>query len=154
MTVRSTGGRFRYSAVIPFPVEHVWGLMIQTERMPEWNTDLAEVRDISGPMDRVGGGYRQVWQFFGLRMASKGLWQVVKVEPLRHREYRGITPMGPMVGRDWFEPVPEGTRLSVEIEYGRPFGPLTRLMEPLAQRIMARTMRANAHALTTLLRSE
>ena len=41
----------RFSAVIPFPVERVWGLMIQPERMAEWNTEIPEVRDITGPMD-------------------------------------------------------------------------------------------------------
>ena len=44
----------RFSADIPFPVEQVWGLMIQPERMAEWNTEIPEVRDITGPMDRVG----------------------------------------------------------------------------------------------------
>ena len=51
------------------------------------------------------------------------LRQVTAVEPLRHREFRGLTPMGPMIGRDWFEAIPEGTRLTVQIEYTPPWGP-------------------------------
>ena len=87
-------GEVRFSAVIPFPVERVWRLMIQPERMAEWNTEIPEVRDITGPMDRVGGGYRQVWRFAGRWMVSKGLWQVTAVEPLRHRDSAASHPWG------------------------------------------------------------
>lgn len=141
----------RVSAVIPFPVERVWGLMIQPERMAEWNTEIPEVRDISGPMDRVGGGYRQVWGFAGRRMVSKGLWQVTAVEPFRHREFRGLTPMGPMIGRDWFEPIAEGTRLTIEVEYTPPWGTVGRLLDPFLRAMFRRTVARNARALAALL---
>jgi|GEM_PF-2924662 len=64
----------RHSAVIPFPLEKVWGLVIKPERMAEWNTEISEVLDIAGPMDRIGGGYRQIWRLAGRRMVSPGLW--------------------------------------------------------------------------------
>jgi Polyketide cyclase / dehydrase and lipid transport len=143
-----------YTSVIPFPVERVWGLMIQPERMAEWNTEIAEVRDITGSMDRVGGGYRQVWRFAGRRMVSKGLWQVTSVEPLRHREFRGLTPMGPMIGRDWFEPIAEGTRLTIQVEYTPPWGPVGRLLDPFMQAMFRRTVARNGGAITALLAEE
>ena len=147
-------GEVRFSAVIPFPAARVWGLMIQPERMAEWNTEIPEVRDITGPMDRVGGGYRQVWRFAGRRMVSKGLWQVTAVEPLRHREFRGLTPMGPMVGRDWFEPIEEGTRLTIQVEYTPPWGPLGRLLDPILRAMFRRTVARNGRALAALLADE
>ena len=60
-------GEVRFSAVIPFPVAQAWGLMIQSERMAEWDTEIPEVYDITGPMDRVGGGCRKVWRVAGRR---------------------------------------------------------------------------------------
>ena len=144
----------RVSAVIPFPVERVWGLMIQPERMAEWNTEIPEVRDIRGPMDRVGGGYRQVWRVAGRRMVSRGLWLVTEVEPLQHREFRGLTPMGPMIGRDWFEPIAEGTRLTVQVEYTPPWGLVGRLLDPLMRAMFRRTVTRNGRALTALLAEE
>ncbi len=144
----------RVSAVIPFPVERVWDLMIQPERMADWNTEVPEVRDISGPMDRVGGGYRQVWRVAGHRMVSRGLWLVTEVEPLRHREFRGLTPMGPMIGRDWFEPIAAGTLLTVEVEYTPPWGLVGRLLDPLMRAMFRRTVARNGRALTTLLADE
>ncbi len=144
----------RVSAVIPFPVERVWGLMIQPERMAEWNTEIPEVRDICGPMDRVGGGYRQVWRFAGRRIVSKGLWRVTAVEPLRHREFRSLTPMGPMVGRGWFEPIAEGTRLTIQVEYPPPWGRVGRLIDPILRAMFRRTVARNGRALTALLADE
>ena len=143
--------RVRYAAVIPFQLADVWDLMIRPERMAEWNTELPEVRDIAGPMDRVGGGYRQVWRFFGRRMVAPGLWLVTAVEARHYREFRGITPMGPMVGRDWFEPVEGGTRVTIEVEYSPPLGPLGRLVDPLLQSMFRRTVARNGQALAALL---
>jgi hypothetical protein len=143
-----------YTSVILFPVERVWGLMIQPERMAEWNTEIPEVRDITGPMDRVGGGYRQVWRVAGRLMVSKGLWQVTAVEPSRHREFRGLTPMGPMIGRDWFEPIAEGTRLTIQVEYTPPWGPVGRLLDPFMQAMFRRTIGRNGRAIAALLAGE
>jgi hypothetical protein len=125
--------------------------MIKPERMAEWNAEISEVIDITGPMDRVGGGYRQVWRFAGRRRVSKGLWQVTAVEPLRYREFRGLTPMGPMVGRDWFEPIDEGTRVTIEVEYTPPWGPVGRLLDPILRAMFRRTALRNGRALTALL---
>lgn len=146
--------RVRYSAVIPFLVERVWALMIRPERLAEWNAEIPEVRHITGPMDRVGGGYRQVWRVAGRRMVSKGLWQATAVEPFRHREFRGLTPMGPMVGRDWFEPIEGGTRLTVEVEDTPPWGPVGRLLDPIFRAMFRRTVARNGRALTALLADE
>jgi hypothetical protein len=53
----------RQQAFVGAPIDRVWDLVILPARMPEWNGELAEARDVCGPMDRVGGGYRQVWRF-------------------------------------------------------------------------------------------
>lgn len=74
--------RLRIEATIPIPLKAVWDLMVQADRMPEWNTELAEVLDVSGNTDRVGGGYRQVWKLFGRRIESKHPWRITAVVPL------------------------------------------------------------------------
>lgn len=146
---------FRIDAVIPAPLASVWDLMVQVKRMPEWNTELVEVLDVTGNTDRVGGGYRQVWRLLGRRIESKHPWRVTAVEPYRWREFCGILPIGvEAVGRDTFEAVDGGTRVTVEIEYDRPWGVIGLLMGPLMQTMLRRTMRANGRALTELLRRE
>ena len=87
-------------------------------------------------------------------MVSKGLWQVTAVEPLQHREFRGLTPMGPMVGDDRFEPVEGGTRLTIAIEYTPPWGSVGRLLDPILRAMFRRTVARNGKALTALLSAE
>lgn len=146
---------FRVEATIYASLNDVWDLMVQSHRMPEWNTELVEVLDVTGNTDRIGGGYRQVWKLLGRRIESKHPWLVTAVQPYRSRELRGLLPIGvPAIGRDRFEAVDEGTRLVVEIEYATPWGILGRLLEPVMHRMLRRTMAANAAALATIVRRE
>lgn len=146
---------FRIQATIPAPLADVWDLMVQANRMPDWNTELVEVLDISGNTDRIGGGYRQVWKLFGRRIESRHPWLVTAVDPYRSREFRGVLPIGvEAVGRDRLEAVDGGTRVTVEIEYATPWGFVGRLMEPIMRSRLQRTMAKNALALTDLLRRE
>ena len=146
---------FRIQATVPAPLTEVWDLMVQADRMAEWNTELVEVLDVAGNTDRVGGGYRQVWKLFGRRIESRHPWLVTAVEPYRSREFRGVLPIGVgAVGRDRLEAVDGGTRVTVEIEYATPWGVVGRLMEPLTHALLRRTMARNARALTDLLRRE
>ena len=119
-----------------------------------------EYRDPGGPRHhradgpsrgRVPTGLALRWPPDGLQ---KGLWQVTAVEPLRHREFRGLTPMGPMVGRDWFEPIEEGTRLTIQVEYTPPWGPVGRLLDPIVRAMFRRTVARNGRAFTALLADE
>jgi uncharacterized protein YndB with AHSA1/START domain len=146
---------FRIEATIAAPLSSVWDLMVQSHRMPEWNTELAEVLDISGNTDRIGGGYRQVWRLFGRRVESQHPWLVTAVEPYRSREFRGILPIGvEAVGRDRLEAVDGGTLVTVEIEYAAPWGIVGRLLEPVMRAMLRRTMAANARELSAILRRE
>jgi len=36
------------------PIEHAWEVGTDVARMPQWNVTVAEVRDVSGPMDQLG----------------------------------------------------------------------------------------------------
>jgi hypothetical protein len=146
--------RVRQQAFVSAAIDRVWDFVILPERMPEWNGELAEVRDVCGPMDRVGGGYRQVWRFMGRRLVAPGLWQVVAIDPMRHRVFRGVTPMGPVIGQDWFDSVDDGTVLTIEAEYEVPLGPFGVVVEPLMRRMFTRTTRRNAQLLDALLAVE
>jgi uncharacterized protein YndB with AHSA1/START domain len=146
---------FRTQATVPAPLADVWDLMVQANRMPEWNTELAEVLDVSGNTDRIGGGYRQVWKLLGRRIESKHPWLVTAVEPYRSREFRGRLPIGvEAVGRDRLEAVADGTLVTVEIEYATPWGVLGTLIDPIMRAMLRRTMAANARELTAILRRE
>jgi ligand-binding SRPBCC domain-containing protein len=145
---------FRYSALIPAPVEAVWDLMVDPARLIEWNTELADVRDVSGPLDHVGAGYRQVFRLAGRPWENPDRWAVVAVDPYRGRQFRGTFLGSRVIGRDSFEPVPHGTRLTVEMEYRPPLGIVGRLLDPMLRRQLRRTLARNSDRLSELLVGE
>ena len=36
------------------PVERIWAVGSDASRIAEWQTNLVEIRDVSGPIDQVG----------------------------------------------------------------------------------------------------
>lgn len=144
----------RYSTVIHAAPERLWDLMVDPARLTEWNTELAEVLDVSGPLDRVGGGYRQVFRFAGRRWENRGHWDVVAVEPYRHREFRGTILGMSVAGRDSFVPVADGTRIEVEVDYEPPWGVLGQMLDPLMRMSLRRTLARNGDRLAAIVTAE
>lgn len=98
------------------PLDEVWGLFIDPDRWLEWNTELADLRDVRGPFDRPGSGYTQVWRL--ARWEREGSWQVIGCEPRRWREVAGMTPIGlAFEAREEFGEVTGGSQVTVQIRW-------------------------------------
>jgi uncharacterized membrane protein len=63
--------------IINAPVEKVFGLLIETEKMPDWMQLLMEVHDIQGK--GVGQKYKWTYKFIGITF--EGMNEVVEEVP-------------------------------------------------------------------------
>ena len=103
------------------PPERVWQAAIDANRLPEWQTSVVEVGDVSGPLDRVGARYASVNRLAGRPI--EGEWEVTRAEPNRLLELRGTAPGGGRaLNRVTFTPTDGGTDVAVEFEYELPGG--------------------------------
>lgn len=102
--------RYSFSVHVDAPLETVFGLWTNLDRMTEWVGGVTKVTDVSGPVDRVGTTWT-VW--FG-RVRSPT--EVVEAE----RPHRFTTRFGNAIlrGRNetTFEPEGDGTRVSEAFE--------------------------------------
>lgn len=111
-------GHVHQEARVNAPVEHVFELACNVERHAEWDPYM-DVRNCSGPVDRVGTTFDSTMHLAGQTIESKGT--VVEAEPLRLIRIRGIADNGGT--SDWlyrFERSGEGTVCSVDIDYEMP----------------------------------
>jgi uncharacterized membrane protein len=100
------------------PIEHVFELACQVERQPEWNPYM-EIREVSGPIDKVGTTFESTFKLLGQTVRSSGM--IVEAEPLRKLHIRGVAENGGT--SDWiyrFERTGEATRCSLDIDYEMP----------------------------------
>lgn len=136
------------------PPERVFELSIQSERIPEWQTNLVEVKDATGPLDRVGASYVGVMKIGGRRL--DGRWEVSRVEKPRYLELRGTAPGGgqaTVINR--FEPAPGGTDLTFELDYELPGGFVGGLADKLfVERSLERDVRHSGENFKAICEAE
>lgn len=128
-------GHYGKTCHIGAPVEEVWELMCDPNRLTEWNTAFDGVIAASGRLDEVGVTFTQVMRVGGIQF--KGRWEITGVESLCRREFGG-TPPGCLScsGRDTFEPTDGGIDLTVELDCKLRGGALGRA----ADRVVARPL--------------
>ena len=105
-------------ARVQAPIEHVFGLAVQVDRQPEWNPYM-EMRDWSGPVDKVGTTFDSTMKLLGQEIRSKST--VVAAEPLRLIHIHGVADNGGT--SDWiyrFEPSGDTTLCTLDIDYEIP----------------------------------
>ncbi len=93
----------------------------KAERLPEWSASLVEVKDVSGPADRVGASYTAVMKLGGRKL--EGRWAVTRVEKPRLVELNGTAPGGgtaTLITR--YAPAAGGTDITTELDYELPGG--------------------------------
>jgi carbon monoxide dehydrogenase subunit G len=123
-------GRISGSIDIDAPLEVCWAINADASRLTEWNPAILEVRDVSGPLDRVGTTYTGVIKAMGRRFDGRN--EVTAVEPMR-----SVTTAGTGVGgakarvRAEFARRGEGTRVTVSIDYDLPGGVFGGIAEKL-----------------------
>lgn len=106
---------------IDAPPEKAFALAIDAARIPEWNSSVVEVKDISGSLDQVGSSYVSVLKLGGRPL--EGRWEVSRVERPRLLEYTGTAPGGGRASaNNRFEASDSGTDITIEIEYDLPGG--------------------------------
>ena len=112
---------------IAAPVDRVWDLLENVRRLPEYSASTQEVRDAPERLTAVGQEYVQVGRLLGLKLASR--WRVTALEPGRLLSNVGtIAPGVCYTLTQRLEPLGgDSTRLSIEIDYTVPGGPLGRL---------------------------
>lgn len=106
---------------IDAPPDKVFALAIDATRIPEWNSSVIEVKDITGPLDQVGSSYVAVLKLGGRRL--EGPWEVTQVERPRLLVLTGTAPGGGRAtATNRFETAGPGTDLTIEVHYELPGG--------------------------------
>jgi uncharacterized membrane protein len=101
--------------------DRVWAVAIDASRIPEWQTNVVEVRDVTGRLDQLGTRYTTVNRIAGRPL--EGEWEVTKAEPNRLLELTGKAPGGGRaVNTVTFTPSEGRTDVTVELEYELPGG--------------------------------
>lgn len=133
------------------PLEDVWALFIDPDRWLEWNTELADIRDVRGPFDYPGAGYTQVWRL--ARWEKEGRWEVTACEPGVWREVAGVTPIGlAFEAREDFRKDANGSQVTVQISWSTPGGMVGRLLDRVvAEPMLRRALRANGRRIRDVL---
>jgi uncharacterized membrane protein len=123
-------GHITESIDIDAPLEVCWAINADASRLTEWNPAILEVRDVSGPLDRVGTTYTGVIKAMGRRFDGRN--EVMKVDPMKSVDTAG-TGVGGAKARVHVEFARRGTgtRVSVTIDYDLPGGVFGGLAEKL-----------------------
>ena len=106
---------------IDAPPERAFALAIDAARLPEWNSSITEVKEISGSLDQVGSSYVSILKLAGRPLESR--WEVSRVESPRLLEFTGTAPGGgKATAKNRFEPAGGGTDITIEVDYELPGG--------------------------------
>jgi uncharacterized membrane protein len=131
-------GHVHNSVHINAPPEVAWEIARDPARIPEWNTTVVAVKDVSGPLDQPGTTYTAVSKLVGRPLDVR--WRIDNVEPLRRVEATASAPGGGSArlsvqyGAD-----AGGTTVTVDIDYELPMGFLGDVVDKLfAERSMTR----------------
>lgn len=102
--------RYTFITEVDAPVELVFDLWTNLDRMHEWIEGVTKVADVTGPIDAVGTRYT-VW-IGGFRSAT----EVIEAERPRRFATRFGNWLLRGANRTTFEPEDEGTRLTQTFE--------------------------------------
>ncbi len=136
------------------PPDRAFELGAHAERIPEWNTSVTEVKDVTGPLDRVGAAYTAIMKIGGRRLEAR--WEVSKIEKPSYIELRGSAPGGgraTLITRNM--PAGGGTDCSLELDYELPGGFIGDLAFKLfAERAVERDFRHSNENFKAIVESE
>jgi len=102
----------------------------QVERTPDWQYDILEVKDVSGPLNRAGAQYTLVYWRFGRRLDQR--MTIGTYDPPRIVEQTANTPLGGrMTSTTRLESSEVGTQILWRMNYRLPGGPIGVLLDRL-----------------------
>jgi uncharacterized membrane protein len=103
------------------PVERIYELALDWKRYPEWNVTYPEVKEVIGPVDKVGTKVHVTTRFLGRQFDVWG--EIVEIEPLRMVKLAGTGPEGSYTTITYrWTPVEGGTECVIEADYQLPAG--------------------------------
>lgn len=112
------------------PIERVFELGTDFNRYPEWNASYAEVKQVTGPTDKVGTRVLGVMKVLGRRMEGWG--EITEVDRPRYLKIAGTGLEGGTVTTIYrATPADTGTDWECEIEYELPAGFLGHIADKL-----------------------
>ena len=113
-------GHARVIHRIGAPIEDVWKLAVDIDRLPEWNP-YWEVRNLTGPFDAVGTTFDGTMRMLGRSIEAVG--KILEVEPTHLIHLEALSPrMGPFDMRFSYDPEAGWTLCTIDIEYKVPAG--------------------------------
>ncbi len=113
-------GHARVIHRIAAPIEEVWKLAIDMERLPEWNP-YWEVRNLTGPFDAVGTTFDGTMRMLGRTI--EGVGKVLEIEPLHLIHLEATSPsVGPFDMHFSYDPDGDTTLCTFDVEYRVPAG--------------------------------
>lgn len=137
--------KFEKSTFINAPVKDVFSYMSEPGNLPEIWPSLIEIRNVQ-PLPNGGYCYEWVYKMAGLRFDGQAEWtEFVKNKRIVDKSKSGIS--GTFVWN--YAPENGGTRVSVQVEYALPGAVLSKLAEPVLDKMNEReaeTLLANLKA--------
>jgi uncharacterized membrane protein len=129
---------FSRSVDVERPINEVWDIWTDVRILPQLSSSTTEVLDAPERLSRVGQSFRQVVRAVG--RCFDVTWTVTSIADLDHLTIEGSVGLG--VAQQLTERVtslsPSRTRLTIDVEYKLPFGPLGRLASKLGVEQLAR----------------
>ena len=130
------------------PSDEVFAYITNFENNPKWQNGMKSCKFTSaGPLD-VGTTYEQVARFLGRTIVTK--FEVVEYEPNRMIKFVSRESTFPLRITRSVKPIDGGTRVHAVIE-GEPTGFLFKLLGPLLNRLVSRSINRDYAQLKRLL---
>lgn len=109
------------ATTVACPPDHVFAVLADVERLPEFSEMTVAVRDGPGRPVQVGDRFEQVVRVLGKELESE--WHVVEVNPPSLLRFEGTAPGGARaVLVERLVPEGDGTRVELDVEYDLPLG--------------------------------
>lgn len=139
--------QFEIVTTIDRPVEAVWAFLQDFDRVPEWNTQITEVRHTEGEPGEVGSTVTYVGKFLGRSFESPS--KCTEAIPNQRRVNASTGGPFELEIEDVLEPVPGGTKLTSTFR-GESHG-FVKLAEPVVVRLTKKQFEAAAENCKALL---
>jgi uncharacterized membrane protein len=123
-------GHVRVSEHINAPIDQVWDLNANCERVPEWNVNVIEVKDCPGRLDRVGAKATTVTRVMGRKIEGSAETTKADKPHAFAQKLVGAGGAKATVSVTYAE-AGGGTDTTIELDYDLPMGMFAGIAEKL-----------------------